>query len=187
MSNFMGAALTVDDIYPVGSIYMSVNAVDPAKLFGGTWERIQEQFLLAAGSTHEAGATGGSLTKSITVENLPAHSHGLNGHTHSWSGTTNSAGTHSHTMYYNDSGATGQGGGFPHNTGNTTAGNGDTLIQNLWWDGIRDPFISSTGAHRHSVSGTTGGNSGNTTNTGGGAALDITPPYLAVYIWKRTA
>ncbi len=69
MSNFMGAALTVDDIYPVGSIYMSVNATDPARIFGGTWERIKERFLLGAGDTHPAGSTGGSST----------HTHGISG------------------------------------------------------------------------------------------------------------
>jgi hypothetical protein len=59
--------LTVKDIsgianmiYPVGSIYMSVNATDPSTLFGGEWERIQDRFLLAAGSAHTAGTTGGN-------------------------------------------------------------------------------------------------------------------------------
>ncbi len=47
-------------IYPVGSIYMSVNSVDPSTLFGGSWVRIQDTFLLAAGSSHAAGSTGGS-------------------------------------------------------------------------------------------------------------------------------
>ena len=32
-------------LYPVGSIYMSVNATNPAELFGGTWERLKDQFL----------------------------------------------------------------------------------------------------------------------------------------------
>ncbi|WP_294759302.1 hypothetical protein [uncultured Gemmiger sp.] len=75
MSNFMSAALTVDDIYPVGSIYMSVNATDPARLFGGTWERIKEKFLLGAGDTHTAGSTGGEFEHKLAVDELPSHAH----------------------------------------------------------------------------------------------------------------
>ena len=75
MSNFMGAALTVDDIYPVGSIYMSVNATDPARLFGGTWERIKEKFLLGAGDTHTPGSTGGEFEHKLTVPELASHYH----------------------------------------------------------------------------------------------------------------
>lgn len=59
--------LTVKDIrgianliYPVGSIYMSLNQADPSTLFGGTWERIQDKFLLAAGGTYSAGSEGGN-------------------------------------------------------------------------------------------------------------------------------
>lgn len=46
--------------YPVGSIYMSVNPTCPASLFGGTWERIKDRFILAAGDTYTSSATGGS-------------------------------------------------------------------------------------------------------------------------------
>lgn len=49
-------------LYPVGSIYMSVNSTDPSTLFGGTWEQIEDVFLLSAGSTYTAGNTGGSAT-----------------------------------------------------------------------------------------------------------------------------
>lgn len=48
--------------YPVGSIYMSVSSTNPSTLFGGTWEQIEDKFLLAAGSTYDAGDTGGSAT-----------------------------------------------------------------------------------------------------------------------------
>ena len=48
-------------VYPVGSIYMSVNNTNPATLFGfGTWEQIKDTFLLSAGDTYTAGDTGGS-------------------------------------------------------------------------------------------------------------------------------
>ena len=42
-------------VYPVGSIYLSVNNVNPGTIFGGTWEQIQDRFLLAAGSTYGGG------------------------------------------------------------------------------------------------------------------------------------
>ena len=38
------------ECYPVGSIYMSVNSTDPSTLFGGSWEQIQDRFLLASGN-----------------------------------------------------------------------------------------------------------------------------------------
>lgn len=55
-----GKTILADAFYPVGSIYMSVNNVDPTTLFGGTWERIKDRFLLSAGDTYAAGAEGGS-------------------------------------------------------------------------------------------------------------------------------
>lgn len=58
-------------VYPVGSIYISVNSTSPASLFGGTWERIEDRFLLAAGSTHGAGSTGGEAEHTLTVDELP--------------------------------------------------------------------------------------------------------------------
>lgn len=60
----------LDFIYPVGSIYMSVNAVNPGELIGGTWERIKDRFLLSAGDTYAAGNTGGSAKAT-----LPSHTH----------------------------------------------------------------------------------------------------------------
>ena len=50
------------NIYPVGSIYISLNASNPSNLFGGTWKQIQDSFLLASGQIYEANTTGGSST-----------------------------------------------------------------------------------------------------------------------------
>ena len=66
--------LDVDLIYPVGSIYMSVNSTSPATLFGGTWEQIKDTFLLGSGS-YTLGATGGEATHTLTVEEMPTHNH----------------------------------------------------------------------------------------------------------------
>ena len=64
-----------DNIYPVGSIYMSVNNTNPANLFGGTWTQLKDRFLLGAGSTYTNGSTGGSATQRLSVANLPSHTH----------------------------------------------------------------------------------------------------------------
>lgn len=64
-----------DRIYPVGSLYLTVAATDPAVLFGGTWQRIKDTFLLAAGDTYAAGSTGGEAAHTLTEAEMPAHSH----------------------------------------------------------------------------------------------------------------
>ena len=66
-------------VYPVGSIYISVNSINPNSLFGfGTWEQIKDKFLLAAGDIHGAGETGGEETHTLTEEEIPSHSHQFN-------------------------------------------------------------------------------------------------------------
>lgn len=68
-----------DLIYPIGSIYMSVNSIEPSVLFGGTWERIKDTFLLSAGDTYSLGETGGEAAHVLTVDEMPKHNHELNG------------------------------------------------------------------------------------------------------------
>lgn len=69
-------SITFDDIYPVGSIYMSVNSTNPANLFGGTWTQLKDRFLLGAGSTYTNGSTGGEASHTLTENEMPSHSHG---------------------------------------------------------------------------------------------------------------
>lgn len=66
----------LDFFYPVGSIYISYNHTNPGTLFGGTWERIKERFLWATSEQGNIGATGGESTHTLTVDEMPAHSHG---------------------------------------------------------------------------------------------------------------
>ena len=63
-------------VYPVGAIYLSVNNTNPSTLFGfGTWERIEDRFLLGASSTYVAGTTGGEVSHILTIDEMPSHSH----------------------------------------------------------------------------------------------------------------
>lgn len=64
-------------VYPVGSIYMSVNNVSPSTLFGGSWEKIEDTFLLASGSTFTLGQTGGEINHTLTIDEMPSHGHDI--------------------------------------------------------------------------------------------------------------
>lgn len=71
-------ASIIDIVYPVGSIYMSVNAADPSKLFSGTsWEKLEGRFLLGSSSTYDNGATGGEATHTLTFSEMPTHRHSI--------------------------------------------------------------------------------------------------------------
>ena len=102
-----------DSIYPVGSIYMTINEVNPSTLFGGVWEQIKDTFLLGSGDVYEAGTTGGEATHTLTINEMPAHTHSIykgreaggigSGLTWSTGSTTNNAGVNN------------TGGSQPHN------------------------------------------------------------------------
>lgn len=131
----VGTKLLIDLIYPVGSIYMSTNNVSPQTFFGGTWERIQDRFLLGAGGTYTAGATGGSATHTLTVNEMPNHYHVMQ-----------------------------------VATASTTAADAGWRA-----NGVRAYSSQQTDSA-----------SDNLREVGGNAAHNNMPPYLAVYMWKRT-
>lgn len=64
-------------VYPVGAIYLSLMGTNPETLFGGTWTQIKDRFLLGAGDLYTAGSTGGEAFHTLTVDEIPSHSHGV--------------------------------------------------------------------------------------------------------------
>jgi microcystin-dependent protein len=66
-----------DLIYPIGSVYMSFNATSPANLFGGTWTRLSNVFLYATSTDANIGNTGGESAHTLTISEMPSHSHTL--------------------------------------------------------------------------------------------------------------
>ena len=138
----------VDLIYPVGSIYMSVNETSPAVLFGGTWQKIHNRFLIGSSSSFPAGSTGGEAVHTLTVSEMPIHK------------------------------------------GHLSAGIVDTVPQEK---GNYKGFLNLSTMTAYGDVGR-GWNvyAGNEMHpaseaVGGGKAHNNMPPYLAVYIWKRTA
>ncbi|HIT22628.1 MAG TPA: hypothetical protein IAB56_06670 [Candidatus Scybalousia intestinigallinarum] len=76
----------LDFIYPVGSIYLTTNLINPQVAFGGTWEQIKDKFLLACGDVYLNGSIGGEANHTLTINEMPGHNHtiGLSGgHHHS--------------------------------------------------------------------------------------------------------
>lgn len=138
-------SFTLADVYPVGSVYMSVNSVSPDNLFGGTWERLKDTFLLAAGDTYEAGSNGGEAERKITIDELPSHSHIER--------------------------VPVQGVGYKHWTGATAIEESETVY--------RIPAGNLGSLSASAVL--------STESTGNSKAHNNMPPYIAVYMWKRTA
>ena len=69
----------IDKIYPVGSIYLAMNSTNPSSLFGGTWERIKDRFLLACGDSYTSiGTYGGEESHTLTIDEMPSHTHTAN-------------------------------------------------------------------------------------------------------------
>lgn len=103
----------LDYIYPVGSVYISYSHVNPGDMFGGTWERITNAFLWAVDANGDIGLTGGEKTHTLTINEMPSHSHGSVYSQHA-AGTKDKA-------WYNTSGtsvaygAVATGGGQAHN------------------------------------------------------------------------
>ena len=193
---------TASKLYPVGSVYISFNSADPSTLFGGTWTRLKDTFLLASGDTYAANTTGGSATKTIAVNNMPAHNHSVNASgNHSHTATTSTAGNHTHTRgsmnitgwFDGEDAEYASGGAFYMSNRPSTnnqryqGGENNTQVNfdaSRSWSGA----TSTNGNHTHTLTTTTSGSHTHTTNnTGGGLPLNIMPPYQTVYMWRRTA
>lgn len=131
------SALILEAVYPVGSIYISVNSTSPQTLFGGTWKAINGKFLLGQSSAHKAGSTGGEETHTLTMGEMPEHTHPM----YSGNAGGDSEWTPDEGAYLVDS---------------------VTQTKTTWWARLGMSYA------------------------GGGNAHNNMPPYLAVYMWKRT-
>ena len=165
-----------ETIYPVGSIYMSVNNVNPSTVFGGTWQQIKDKFLLACGDTYNNGATGGSATNTLEVSQLPSHYHNFDKAMGANQTLLNTGMIPKHAHRYKTHLALTE---IGYQTGSTTLNvcTGEQTIETS--------EIGSTDAyHSHS---SLGYETAGTATTGNGAAINNMPPYLAVNVWVRTA
>ena len=182
--------------------WASNDPTSPASFIGGTWERVEGEFIMGASSAYPVGTTGGSATHTQTTAEMPSHSHsGSTGSagSHSHSASTGSAGSHSH------SGTTDLAGSHSHNVNAEYKSGGDDgesyRIRNYGASWANYKFTtSSDGSHTHSFStNSAGGHSHSVSigdagahthtvsigSTGSGQAMSVLNPYYALYIWVR--
>lgn len=167
--------VTLGSVYPVGSIYISVNDnFDPNKVFPGTWVSFGKGRTLVGVDTSDpefqsSEDTGGEKTHVLTVDELPEHNHDVTVENKELTGSVwNFVGQNANFGPGNStSGVFSKGGDgtcfYPSSTGKAT--------------GINDGFMLDA-THDHTA--TSG-------NTGSGTAHNNMPPYITVYMWKRTA
>ena len=158
-----------DLIYPVGSIYMSVNSTSPATLFGGTWVRWGNGRVPVSVNESETEfntveKVGGEKIHAMTTAEMPSHTHSVKSQT----ATTSTNGKHTHSGYSNQDIASGT------SSKNRIVKGGDNTISG---------FLLENGDHNHTVTipaSTTGSN-------GNGVGHNNLQPYITCYMWKRTA
>ena len=177
--------LSILDVYPVGSIYMSVVETNPAELFGGTWEAIAPgRVLVGAGVSdfninYVAGTMGGSRARTLTSSNIPKHTHTVE--------IKNTAATHNHRNGVYDEAAPGNG---PLSTNygavkmypdkNQAVMAADSSIYGTNTQLYMGYTSATSAVHTHEV---TVGYYGAKDPT----EISVMQPYLVVYMWKRTA
>ena len=149
---------TALDSYPVGSIYMSVNSTSPADLFGGTWEAMPAGRVLLAQGTSEWGVEYQAGSTGGEHEHQLSVGE-LPSHIHD--ATASTTGGHKHSY-----------GGGTHSSYNDGGGAYKTVHSGT---GV---YTDSSGDHSHIIT---------IAETGSNVAHNNLQPYLAIYMWKRTA
>lgn len=164
-------------VYPVGSYYMSESSTSPATLFGfGTWIQVKGRMIIGVDSADvdwdTAGDVGGEKTHVLTEAEMADHTHGGSSLVVD---NINSGHTHGAGLLKTNINRRAQAG----TTGGVAMGAG-TSQPDLQADVIQDTNAVGAG-HIHGITGSTG------TGTGQNRAHNNMPPFIAAYMWRRTA
>ena len=98
LKNKEGNKIYPNAYYKIGDIFITTNDENPSDRFGGTWEKLpNETFLMTASDSYAVKTTGGENEHTLTIEEIPSHTHtakirnsvasGTNGYTADASGS----------------------------------------------------------------------------------------------------
>ena len=145
-------------MWPVGSVYVSVNNTNPSSQLGGTWVQFAAGRTLVGVDTtqdefNNVEKTGGNKTVALTANQNGPHTH---------TGTTSTDGNHAHSY------------SVPYRSQLTHYGS----YARVAWEGSYEigRTTGAAGSHNHRFT---------TANSGSGEPHSNLQPYIAVYFWKR--
>lgn len=170
----INASDLLNKIYPIGSIYMSVNSTNPSALFGGTWEQFaQGRVLLGVGSNGETDYT--------TAEQTGGSENSVASHTHTQQEHNHTQPVHKHALLSNTK-RDGNANGFGAN--NKIYG-----ISGVWQNSApASQYYNVDNAGLSYVKGTRAINNPTTAvNNSTGEVGGNRMPFITCYIWKRIA
>lgn len=177
--------------WPVGSVFIAAVSTNPATLLGfGTWVAFGAGRMLVGLDAADPDfdtveEVGGAKTHTLTTAEMPshthvqdAHTHVQNSHNHLQDAHTHTQNAHSHTVTNVGSAATGSTANLTgtNDTSSTTATTANATATN-----------QNTTATNQAATATNQNATATNQNTGGGGAHNNLPPYIVVYMHKRTA
>ena len=147
-------------LFPVGSVVMRMDAVNPATLYGGTWQLITGDATITFGNgSVQSGSTSGTNDPLVPVQ---MHNHGT-----------------SHNLY------TGEAGGHNHAFKSPAYEWKSVVSSGVYEIGVntRTAYTELAGQHGHPIYGGVEVNNAGTANS----TLNVRGARIAINIWRRTA
>ena len=186
--------------FPVGSVFIAAVSTDPATLLGyGTWSAFATGRMLVGLNASDtdfdtAEETGGAKTVTLTADQsgLPQHTHTQNSHNHTQDAHTHTQNAHTHTqdahshVITSQTATTGGATSYEHGTLDTSSAEAEATETTATAVAVNQnaTAVNQNATATNQAATAVNQNAG---PTNAAEAHPNMPPYIVVYMWKRTA